>query len=206
MKINRGFIVMMFAVIILSVGCSNINNKNSVENNDETKQNTVDENNMKEIENQIPYIDKMTDSRDNSIIDKRYENVRNEDLTYNSLQYEAEKEESESEAITQVYLADSIKDDVNYKCILEGFSYLSESNPCSVSYNEAIELIKKVLPDDIEKVRSVIDEEVNKEYIYYKSEKGNFRVGLCQGYIMTDEGEKVDKDLIVGIDYSKEIV
>ena len=63
----------------------------------------------------------------------------------------------------------------------------------------------KVLPDDIKKVKSVIDEEVNKEYIYYKSEKGNFRVGLCYGYVMTDEGEKVDKDLIVGIDYSKEI-
>ena len=32
-----------------------------------------------------------------------------------------------------------------------------------------------------------MDEEVNKEYIYYESSKGNFRVGLSYGYEFNDE-------------------
>ena len=51
-----------------------------------------------------------------------------------------------------------------------------------------------------------MDEEVNKEYIYYESSIGNFRVGLCYGYEFNDENtEVVNKNKIVGIDYSKEI-
>ena len=220
MKVNKIILVGLALVSILSIGCSNgsIKSEDKKSNIESTveDENTVDETNMAEIENHIPYmknengeIDEML--IDNSIIEKRYENVEKEKLTYNSLQYNAEKEEStevennEREVITQIYLADSIKNDINYKSILQGFSYASEVNPCDVTYDEALELVKRVLPDDIEKVKSVIDDEVNKEYIYYKSEKGNFRVGLSYGYVMTDEGQKVDKDLIVGIDYSREM-
>lgn len=220
MKVNKIILVGLVLVSILSIGCSNgsIKSEDKKSNIESTveDENTVDESNMAEIENHIPYmknengeIDEML--IDNSIIEKRYENVEKEKLTYNSFQYNAEKEEStevennEREVITQIYLADSIKNDINYKSILQGFSYASEVNPCDVTYDEALELVKRVLPDDIEKVKSVIDDEVNKEYIYYKSEKGNFRVGLSYGYVMTDEGQKVDKDLIVGIDYSREM-
>ena len=67
-------------------------------------------------------------------------------------------------------------------------------------------LIKKLLPDDIKQVNSTIDEEVDKEYIYYESSKGNFRVGLSYGYEFNDENiEVVNKNKVVGIDYSKEV-
>ena len=54
--------------------------------------------------------------------------------------------------ITQAYLADSIKNDINYKDILLGFTYYFQMNPCNLAYDEAIELIKKVLTDDIKQV------------------------------------------------------
>ena len=220
MKIKKVILVVLALASILSVGCSNGSTKNNSEkSNIESTvedENTVDESNMAEIENNIPYmknengeIDEML--IDNSIIEKRYENVKKEKLTYDRVQYNYEGEKSteaeadEREVITKIYPTDAIKNDVNYKSILNGFSYACEVNPCDITYDEALELVKKVLPDDIEKVKSVIDDEFNKEYIYYKSEKGNFRVGLSYGYAMTDEGEKVDKNPIVGIDYSREM-
>ena len=183
MKINKKIIVAMCLVSILSVGCGSINEEN--------KSNERVEN----IENHIPYIDKNNDEIDNSIINERYENVKKDD-----------SKDNEKEVITQVYFADSIKNDINYKKILQGFSYASESNPCDLTYNQAIELVKKLLPDDIKQVNSTVDEEVDKEYIYYESSKGNFRVGLSYGYEFNDENiEVVNKNKIVGIDYSKEV-
>ena len=192
MKINKKIIIVMCLVSILSVGCGS----KSVEN----KSNISTEN----IENHIPYIDKNNDEIDNSIINERYKSVKKEDLTYDTK--EDDSKDNEKEVITQIYSADSIKDDINYKSILLGFSYASESNPCDLTYNQAIELVKKVLPDDVKQVDSTMDEEVNKEYIYYESSIGNFRVGLCYGYEFNDENtEVVNKNKIVGIDYSKEI-
>ena len=192
MKINKKIIIVMCLVSILSVGCGS----KSVEN----KSNVSTGN----IENHIPYKDKNDDEIDNSIINERYESVKKEDLTYNTK--EDDSKDNEKEVITQIYSADSIKDDINYKSILLGFSYASESNPCDLTYNQAIELVKKVLPDDVKQVDSTMDEEVNKEYIYYESSIGNFRVGLCYGYEFNDENtEVVNKNKIVGIDYSKEI-
>ena len=177
---------------ILSVGCGSISEEN--------KSNERVEN----IENHIPYIDKNNDEIDNSIINERYENVKKEDLTYDT--EEDDSKDNEKEVITQVYFADSIKNDINYKKILQGFSYASESNPCDLTYNQAIELVKKLLPDDIKQVNSTVDEEVDKEYIYYESSKGNFRVGLSYVYEFNDENiEVVNKNKIVGIDYSKEV-
>ena len=76
----------------------------------------------------------------------------------------------------------------------------------AIHVNQAIELVKKLLPEDIKQVDSTMDEEVNKEYIYYESSKGNFRVGLSYVYEFNDENiEVVNKNKIVGIDYSKEI-
>ena len=135
---------------------------------------------------------------------RRYENVKKEDLTYDT--EKDDSKDNEKEVITEVYSADSIKNDINYKKILQGFSYASESNPCDLTYNQAIELVKKLLPDDIKQVNSTVDEEVDKEYIYYESSKGNFRVGLSYGYEFNDENiDVVNKNKIVGIDYSKEI-
>lgn len=87
---------------------------------------------------------------------------------------------SEDDRQLEVYSA--LSNDTNYRRILEGFTYYSEDNQVNLTYDESIELVKKVLSDDINKFDIRIDEEVNKEYIYYKSSKGNFRVGLCYGY------------------------
>lgn len=191
MKINKKIIIAICLSAALSIGCS-INSE---------------EDKYEDIENNIPYIDESSGEIDNNIINERYENVKKEELTYATKQVESNDiEKDEKEVKTEVYLADSIKNDVSYKKILSGFTYYSEENPCDLTYNQAIELVKKVLPGDIKQVDLAIDEEVNKEYIYYRSSKGNFRVGLCYGYEFNDENiEVLNKDKIVGIDYSKEI-
>ena len=195
---NKLVIILLIAsMTLIMIGCSKVSN-NEGENISTEPLSTT------EIENHIPYINEDNGEIDNNIIDERYENVNKEELSYDPLVESSEDDNSEVK--TQVYLADSIKNDTNYKSILLGFTYFLESNPSNLTYDEAIELVKKVLPDDIEKVNTVIDNEVNKEYIYYKSSKGNFRVGLCYGYKFNEENiEEVDKNLIVGIDYSKEI-
>ena len=190
-------ILLIASMILIMIGCSKVSNNEGENISTESLSTT-------EIENHIPYINEDNGEIDNNIIDERYENVNKEELSYDPLVESSEDDNSEVK--TQVYLADSIKNDTNYKSILLGFTYFLESNPSNLTYDEAIELVKKVLPDDIEKVNTVIDNEVNKEYIYYKSSKGNFRVGLCYGYKFNEENiEEVDKNLIVGIDYSKEI-
>ena len=190
-------ILLIASMILIMIGCSKVSN-NEGENISTEPLSTT------EIENHIPYINEDNGEIDNNIIDERYENVNKEELSYDPLVESSEDDNSEVK--TQVYLADSIKNDTNYKSILLGFTYFLESNPSNLTYDEAIELVKNVLPDDIEKVNTVIDDEANKEYIYYKSSKGNFRVGLCYGYKFNEENiEEVDKNLIVGIDYSKEI-
>ncbi|WP_455539266.1 hypothetical protein [Terrisporobacter sp.] len=182
MKINKKIIIAMCLVPILSMGCNNKDKEEYIN-----------------IENHIPYIDQNSGEIDNKTIDERYENVKKEELSY-------KKESNEKGVETEVFLADSIKNDTCYKEILRGFTYFSEMNPSDLTYNEAIELVKKVLPDDIKEVKSTIDKEVNKEYIYYKSSKGNFRVGLCYGYEFNDDNiEEVNENKIVGIDYSREI-
>ncbi|MEW9077223.1 hypothetical protein [Terrisporobacter glycolicus] len=187
MKINNKIIIIMCLGLTLSVGCSSNSEGNK---NDSSVEN---------IENHIPYVNDNMDEIDNSIVDERYENVKKEELSYDN------KEEGK-EVSTEVHPADSIKDDTSYKSILLGFTYFSEINPTNVPYDKSIELVKKVLPDDIKQVALKKDKEVNKEYIYYESTKGNFRVGLCYGYEFNDENEEiVSKDKIVGIDYSKEI-
>ena len=190
-------ILLIASMILIMTGCSKVSNNEGENISTESLLTT-------EMENHIPYINEDNGEIDNNIIDERYENVNKEELSYDPLVESSEDDNSEVK--TQVYLADSIKTDTNYKSILLGFTYFLESNPSNLTYDEAIELEKKVLPDDIEKVNTVIDDEVNKEYIYYKSSKGNFRVGLCYGYKFNEENiEEVDKNLIVGIDYSKEI-
>mgnify|MGYP001706648054 CR=1 FL=1 len=50
---------------------------------------------------------------------RRYENVKKEDLTYDT--EKDDSKDNEKEVITQVYFADSTKNDINYKKILQGF-------------------------------------------------------------------------------------
>jgi len=96
--------------------------------------------------------------------------------------------------------------DKKYKPVLEEFSFASEENPINKSYDEAIELVKKVLPDDIKKVdeRDYIDGDPNYigiRILEYSSSKGNFLVAFAHGY--TDG--VYDKDKVAGINYHIEI-
>lgn len=194
MKARKKAVIAICLVSILNMGCSN------KENDDKLS--------MKNIENDIPYIDMYSGEIDNNIINERYENVKKEELSYDiAYDYEVEADgkikTDDSDRITEVYLATGY--DTNYRSILEGFTYYSEQNPVDLTYDEAMELVKKVLPDDIKQVDLIVDEEVNKEYIYYESSKGNFMVGLCYAYEFNDENvEVVNKSKIVGIDYRKE--
>ena len=191
MKLKKKIIITICLISMLSVGCS-------------TKSTESHKNiSMKNIENHIPYVDKNNGKIDNAIINKRYEIVKKEELTYNPKEYHLTEEEKKM--IRPEYLDDVINNNLSYKNILLGFTYSSEINPCNLAYDDAIKLIKKVLPDDIKQVDLKVDEEVNKEYIYYKSSKGDFKVGLCYSYEFNDENlEVVNKDRICGIDYSKE--
>lgn len=182
MRIKKSFVAIIFAGSILFAGCS-INANTG--------------------ENEIPYVSDKNEEIDNSVIEDRYVKVNKEKLTYDEFEYSGENVSG-----VEVHLADSIKNDTSYKDILLGFTYTPEENPTSISYGEALKLIKKVLPDDIEEVNSVLDKEVGKEYIYYKSDKGNFRVGLSYGEEdFSDKSIKeIHEGLIVGIDYSKEIL
>ena len=119
MKINKKIIVAMCLVSILSVGCGCINEEN--------KSNERVEN----IENHIPYIDKNNDEIDNSIINERYENVKKEDLTYDT--EKDDSKDNEKEVITEVYSADSIKNeninaerDYHPDVITEGYTPLEK--------------------------------------------------------------------------------
>ncbi len=131
--------------------CSKLDSKNDIPSTKESN----DSMDMSIIENGTPYIGEFKDSIDNSIIEKRYENVNKKDLSYDTLA--KTKEYDNESSIIKIELADSIKDDINYCDILLGFTYFSEINPSRLTYNEAITLVKKVLPDDIEKVKTVLD-------------------------------------------------
>ena len=70
-------------------------------------------------------------------------------------------------------------------------------------------MIKKVLPNDIIKERSKIIKDNSCEYIFFKSNKGNFVVGLHYG--IDDELNRnnpfspYNKNIVVGINYLKQI-
>lgn len=193
MKISKKIITIICLVSILNIGCSK-------EENDKLS--------TEDIENNIPYINEHSGEIDNNVINERYENIKKEELSYEyANDYEVDGDgkinKENNNQITEIYFANN--NDTNYINILEGFTYYSEQNPVNLTYDEAIELVKKVLPDDIKQVDLKIDEDLNKEYIYYESSKGNFRVGLCYAYEFNDENvEVVNKTKVVGIDYSKE--
>lgn len=97
--------------------------------------------------------------------------------------------------------------DDEYNTILPEFTFESEVNPSNLSYEEAVELSKIVLPDDIEEVSET---EHNSGYsagrsmMYYKSSIGNFKVSFTHPY--KKEGTILNKDKVVGISYMIEIV
>ena len=75
MKISKKIIMIMCISAALFSGCSKNDETIKTEDNKEVSEYAVNESNMKEIENHIPYIDEMDGSVHNEIIDERYKNV-----------------------------------------------------------------------------------------------------------------------------------
>lgn len=203
MKNKDKLIIVILITCILAIGCNKNTYKEYTAPNESNQEVVVDE------ENDIPYIKSESGeidyiNIDNNVINERYEKVNKEELQYNVVSYN-NKNVSKEGQITKVESAEPIADK-NYSNILLGYTYASEINPTSLTYEEAMDLIKKVLPDDIVKEKEVEDTDFNKKYIFYSSEKGNFVVGLCYGYEFNENNEEeLRKNIIVGIDYLKEI-
>ena len=143
----------------------------------------------------------------NSTIYEMYKTVNKNDLKYdsfdeNTLYYETEKSfEGYSELNNHEQVSDK-----RYVSILMGYSFETELNPTSMSYNEAIECVKKVLPDDIELEREKYDEDTGILFLICNSSKGTFVVGLNSSIESTINGiSQYNRENISGIFYMKEI-
>ncbi|WP_461613891.1 hypothetical protein [Clostridium sp. Marseille-QA1073] len=140
----------------------------------------------------------------NDKISKRYEEVKKETLSYEIESSDYHYYETKNSFVSSEAGLPNV-DNKKYGQILSEYMYAAEVNPTKVSYNDAIKLAYKVLPDDIKEQRTKYDETVKKTYIVYSSSQGNFVLGLCHRY-MVDESGTEDKNIVVGIDYMKEII
>ncbi len=148
------------------------------------------------------------DEPDNSVIKKRYENVNKEQLTYEIVPQSGYFYESENEIVSSFRLNEipSINDK-KYWYILEDYTYACELNATKLTYDEAINLINKVLPNDIKKEREKLHDAESYliRSIIYSSSKGNFIVQLVHPKIEDENLKKTtDVNTVIGLSYLKE--
>lgn len=156
-----------------------------------------------------PIIDNTNkDEIDNTIISERYKNVKKEDLTYKVAQKSYYFYESEDDLVSSSRLSEIPNiDDKKYGYILQDYTYACEVNPTDITYDEALDLIYKVLPDDIKKEREKFNKnnEIKNTNLIFSSSKGNFIVNLVHPIISYESGnETVDTNSVVGISYLRE--
>lgn len=148
------------------------------------------------------------DEIDNTIISERYKNVKKEDLTYKVAQKSYYFYESEDDLVSSSRLNEIPNiDDKKYGYILKDYTYACEVNPTDITYDEALDLIYKVLPDDIKKERKKFNKnnEIKNTNLIFSSSKGNFIVNLVHPIISYESGnETVDTNSVVGISYLRE--
>ncbi|WP_346847624.1 hypothetical protein [uncultured Clostridium sp.] len=148
------------------------------------------------------------DEIDNTIISERYKNVKKEDLTYKVAQKSYYFYESEDDLVSSSRLSEIPNiDDKKYGYILKDYTYACEVNPTDITYDEALDLIYKVLPDDIKKEREKFNKnnEIKNTNLIFSSSKGNFIVNLVHPIISYESGnETVDTNSVVGISYLRE--
>ncbi|WP_017415907.1 hypothetical protein [Clostridium tunisiense] len=148
------------------------------------------------------------DEPDNSVIKKRYENVNRDEITYELTAQSCYYYESKDNIICSLRSAEvpSINDK-KYWYILQDYTYVCELNPTKLTYDEAINLINKVLPNDIKKEREKLHDAESYliRSIIYSSSKGNFIVQLVHPKI-EDENLKKTTDVasVTGLSYLKE--
>lgn len=207
MKIKRKILMSISMITLLFIGCSNINSNQNIKIESKQNQNELNKDSLENIEHHVPYTNLDTGEIDIKIINERYNNIDKEKLNYDAIDIDSlvENHNNNSDNMSKIYIAEQSNGDTSYKTILEGYSYISEGNTFNFTYSEAIELVKKVLPDDIEEVDYILNKELNTEYKYYKSSKGNFRVNLHYSNDFSDKNiDEIHKDSIISISYSKE--
>ena len=204
MKVKRKILIIISMMMLLFVGCSDTNNTQNTKGESIKDENEVS---LDDIEHDVPYVNLNTGEIDVEVINDRYKNVNKYELSYDTIQDDIESLIEEHNAnpdnMSKIHIPEQT--DASYKSILEGYSYESEGNVFNFTYDEAMELAKQVLPDDVEEVDYILNEEFNIEYIYYTSSKGNFRVNLRYIDDFNDKDiEEIHKGSIIAISYSKE--
>lgn len=173
------------------------------------KPNVKEEIPNKDISASSPIIDNTDkDEIDNTVIAERYKNVKKEDLTYEVLPESFYFYESEDDLVSSSLLNEIPNiDDKKYGYILDDYTYACEVNLTDITYDEALDLIYKVLPDDVKKEREKFNGNGKSKQtnIIFSSSKGNFVVSLAHPIISCVNGvETVDTNAVVGISYLRE--
>lgn len=173
------------------------------------KPNVKEDKPNKDISASSPIIDNTDkDEIDNTVIAERYKNVKKEDLTYEVVPESFYFYESEDDLVSSSLLNEIPNiDDKKYGYILDDYTYACEVNPTDITYDEALDLIYKVLPDDVKKEREKFNGNGKSKQtnIIFSSSKGNFVVSLAHPIISCVNGvETVDTNAVVGISYLRE--
>lgn len=173
------------------------------------KPNVKEDKPNKDISASSPIIDNTDkDEIDNTVIAERYKNVKKEDLTYGLVPESFYFYESEDDLVSSSLLNEIPNiDDKKYGYILDDYTYACEVNPTDITYDEALDLIYKVLPDDVKKEREKFNGNGKSKQtnIIFSSSKGNFVVSLAHPIISYESGnETVDTNAVVGISYLRE--
>lgn len=99
-------------------------------------------------------------------------------------------------------------DDKKYGYILQEYTYATEVNSTKMRLEDAMDLIKSVLPDDINELRRKYDESTQHTDIVYNTSQGNFIASVAYDL---EQAESIEfdpnnlNDMIIGISYMKEI-
>lgn len=197
---KKVILILVFLVAVFLAGCS----KNNNEINKSSK--------IMKGENEISYQIDDTE-REGHILDMgeifaRYDEVDKKGLKYEGLDDRQIYIECENGSLKIEENNDTKSlDNKKYKKILLGFSIESDAlETYFFSYSDAKDMLKKVLPSDIQLEKTVKMEETNYMYQYYKSSKGKFVVEFQFGDYDEFILDSIDDfAFMVGISYFKKI-
>jgi hypothetical protein len=145
---------------------------------------------------------------DNDEVQRRYNDVDKKSLTYNTTMDTSKYYFYEYENGLAYYrgVHNDLKplNDKKYASILKGYEYVDITE--GIDYEKALDLVLKVLPDDIVLTRTK-DFDNEAKFNFYSSSRGNFIVRLEYKKLYDLECISIgtDKDKISNISYFKEI-
>jgi|GEM_PF-883555 len=214
-ELNFVGLILLILLSFTVVGCksqdqSKTTDENKTVETEITKDNTENDTSKKyqntpEAQKILEANQKEDKEKDNTEIDKRYKEVDKSKLDYDATYSSYTYCETKNGFVGSGGDTPGI-DNKKYKNILKNYTYAQLVNPTNVTYKDAIKLAKSVLPDDIKEIRKKYDSSTCITYIFYSSNQGNFILGLAYPHADTDNFTPTsDKDIVVGIDYMKEI-